>query len=133
MAEISAHFGCSVLHLHKRATLSFRPITASRGRSRSHLDGHEGGLSAPAAALDLEVELFRRLTGPEAGGGELDPGPGQVQAAGRKSTAEGVGRRAGDTCTNLQTHESGGAEFPAGSMRRNPKVSLVTSTSAAMT
>lgn len=135
MTEISAHFGRSVLHLHKRATLSFRPITASCGRSRSYLDGHEGRISAFPAALDLDLELWGRLTGPVTGGGELDPRPGQIQAAGT-STSQQLDAAADAPATRgrlLQTHKSGGAEFPAGSVRRKWKLSLVTAMSAGMT
>lgn len=39
VAEVSAHFGRPLLHLHRCATLSFRPITAPCGRSREYLDG----------------------------------------------------------------------------------------------
>lgn len=133
MTEISAHFGRPVLHLHKGAALSVRPIAATCGRSLSYLDGHEGGLSAGAAALDLDLEFCRRLTGPVTGGGELDPRPAQVQAAGQRQQLKTPADTPGTPGRVLQTHSSGGAEFPAGSVRRNRKLSLVTATSAGMT
>lgn len=132
VTEVSAHFGGSVLHLHKRQRLSFRPVPGGSQGEEPILPGwprmpdrHSSRCAQSGSeVLPLTHRFYNRWQ---------RAGPGT-----RTGPVCGADHRRGITTQTIpatlkQTHLSGDAEFPAGSVRRNQKLSFVSATSGEMT